>query len=43
MFREALRLAKEDSPFYRRKLHGIEREDIQTFEDVAKVLGMNAE
>jgi len=36
-FREALRWAKEDSPFYKRKLRGIEPEDIRTFEDIAKV------
>ncbi len=36
-FREALRWAKERSPFYRRKLQGIEPEDIRTLEDVAKV------
>ena len=36
-FREALRWAKEDSPFYRKKLHGIEPEDIRTFEDISKV------
>jgi phenylacetate-CoA ligase len=36
-FREVLRWAKENSPFYKRKLHGIEPEDIRTFEDVAKV------
>jgi hypothetical protein len=36
-FREALRWAKERSPFYRRKLEGIEPEDIRTLEDVARV------
>jgi phenylacetate-CoA ligase len=36
-FRETLRWAKESSPFYRKKLHGIEPEDIRTFEDIAKV------
>ena len=36
-FREALRWAKERSPFYRRKLEGIEPEDIRTVEDVSKV------
>jgi len=36
-FRELLRWAKESSPFYKRKLRGIEPEDIQTMEDVAKV------
>jgi len=36
-FRETLRWAKEDSPFYRKKLHGIAPEDIRTFEDIAKV------
>jgi phenylacetate-CoA ligase len=36
-FRETLRWAKDGSPFYRRKLHGIEPEDIRTFEDIAKV------
>jgi phenylacetate-CoA ligase len=36
-FRETLRWAKEDSPFYRKKLHGIEPEDIRTFDDIAKV------
>jgi hypothetical protein len=36
-FRETLRWAKESSPFYRQKLHGIEPEDIRTLEDVAKV------
>jgi phenylacetate-CoA ligase len=36
-FRELLRWAKENSPFYKRKLHGIEPEDIRTKEDVAKV------
>jgi phenylacetate-CoA ligase len=36
-FRELLRWAKEKSPFYKKKLHGIEPEDIRTMEDVAKV------
>lgn len=36
-FREVLRWAKDTSPFYRKKLQGIEPEDIKTFEDVAKV------
>jgi phenylacetate-CoA ligase len=36
-FRELLRWAKDQSPFYKRKLHGIEPEDIRTMEDVAKV------
>ena len=36
-FRELLRWAKENSPFYKRKLRGIEPEDIRTMEDVAKV------
>jgi len=36
-FRELLRWAKDNSPFYGRKLHGIEPEDIRTMEDVAKV------
>jgi phenylacetate-CoA ligase len=36
-FRETLRWAKEGSPFYRKKLHGIEPEDIRTLEDVARV------
>ena len=36
-FRELLRWAKDQSPFYRRKLHGIEPEDIRSMEDVAKV------
>jgi phenylacetate-CoA ligase len=36
-FRELLRWAKESSPFYERKLHGIEPEDIRTMQDVAKV------
>ena len=36
-FREALRWAKEDSPFYKKKLHGIEPEDIRTLEDISKV------
>jgi phenylacetate-CoA ligase len=36
-FRELLRWAKGSSPFYKRKLHGIEPEDIRTMEDVAKV------
>ncbi len=36
-FRELLRWAREASPFYKRKLHGIEPEDIRTMEDVARV------
>jgi phenylacetate-CoA ligase len=36
-FREVLRWAKQASPFYRKKLRGIEPEDIRTFEDVSKV------
>jgi len=36
-FREVLRWAKETSPFYRKKLRGIEPEDIRTLEDVSKV------
>jgi phenylacetate-CoA ligase len=36
-FRELLRWAKEHSPFYKRKLHGIEPEDIRTLEDLARV------
>jgi len=36
-FRDLLRWAKEQSPFYKRKLHGIEPEDIRTMQDVAKV------
>ena len=36
-FRELLRWAKDQSPFYKKKLHGIEPEDIRTMEDVAKV------
>lgn len=36
-FREVLRWAKDQSPFYKKKLHGIEPEDIRTMEDVAKV------
>jgi len=36
-FRELLRWAKERSPFYEKKLHGIEPEDIRTIEDVTKV------
>ena len=36
-FRELLRWAKENSPFYKRKLRGIEPEDIRTMGDVAKV------
>jgi phenylacetate-coenzyme A ligase PaaK-like adenylate-forming protein len=35
-FREICRWAKENSPFYKRKLYGIEPEDIRTLEDVAK-------
>lgn len=36
-FRELLRWAKDQSPFYKRKLRGIEPGDIRTMEDVAKV------
>jgi len=36
-FRELLRWGKDNSPFYGRKLRGIEPEDIRTMEDVAKV------
>jgi phenylacetate-CoA ligase len=36
-FRELLRWAKDQSPFYKKKLHGIEPEDIRTMGDVAKV------
>ncbi len=36
-FREELRWAKETSLFYRKKLHGIEPEDILTLEDIARV------
>jgi phenylacetate-CoA ligase len=36
-FREVLRWAKQASPFYRKKLHGIEPEDIRTLEDVSRV------
>jgi phenylacetate-CoA ligase len=36
-FRDLLRWAKDLSPFYKRKLRGIEPEDIRTMEDVAKV------
>jgi phenylacetate-CoA ligase len=36
-FRELLRWAKDNSPFYGRKLRGIEPEDIRTMDDVAKV------
>jgi phenylacetate-CoA ligase len=36
-FRELLQWAKEKSPFYKRKLQGIEPEDIKTLEDVARV------
>lgn len=36
-FRETLRWAKEGSPFYRKKLHGIEPEDIRTLEDIGRV------
>jgi phenylacetate-CoA ligase len=36
-FRELLRWAKEQSPFYKKKLRGIEPEDIRTMGDVAKV------
>jgi len=35
-FRELLRWGKDNSPFYGRKLRGIEPEDIRTMEDVAK-------
>lgn len=36
-FREVLQWAKAASPFYKKKLYGIEPEDIRTLEDVAKV------
>jgi phenylacetate-CoA ligase len=36
-FRELLRWAKENSPFYRRKLQGINPQDIKSIEDVARV------
>jgi phenylacetate-CoA ligase len=36
-FKEVLRWAKQASPFYRKKLRGIEPEDIRTLEDVSKV------
>jgi len=36
-FREFLQWAKENSPFYRRKLQGIDPQDIRSLEDVAKV------
>jgi len=36
-FRELLRWAKENSPFYRRKLRGIDPQDIESLEDVARV------
>ena len=36
-FRELLRWGKDNSPFYGRKLRGIEPEDIRTMEDVAKI------
>lgn len=36
-FREVLRWAKEASPFYKKKLRGIEPEDIRSFEDISKV------
>ncbi len=36
-FRELLRWAKERTPFYRKKLHGIEPEDIRTLQDVERV------
>lgn len=36
-FRETLRWAKEGSPFYRKKLHGIEPEDIRTLEDIGRI------
>jgi len=36
-FREVLRWAKQASPFYRKKLRGIEPEDLRTLEDVSKV------
>jgi phenylacetate-CoA ligase len=36
-FRELLRWAKDQSPFYGKKLHGIDPEDIRSMEDVAKV------
>jgi phenylacetate-CoA ligase len=36
-FRELLQWAKENSPFYRRKLQGIDPQDIKSLEDLAKV------
>lgn len=36
-FRELLRWSQENSPFYKKKFHGIEPEDIRTLEDLAKV------
>jgi len=36
-FRELLQWAKENSPFYRRKLQGIDPQDIRSLEDVAKI------
>jgi phenylacetate-CoA ligase len=36
-FRELLQWAKENSPFYRRKLQGINPQDIRSLEDLAKV------
>jgi phenylacetate-CoA ligase len=36
-FRELLQWAKENSPFYRRKLQGIDSQDIKSLDDVAKV------
>ncbi len=37
LFRVLLQWAKENSPFYRRKLHGIDPQDIRSLEDIAKV------
>ncbi len=36
-FRELLRWSQENSPFYRRKMKGINPEDIRTLDDLAKV------
>ncbi len=36
-FRELLQWAKENSPFYQKKLQGIDPQDIRSLEDVAKV------
>src|SRR5512136_21567 len=36
-FRELLRWSQENSPFYKKKVRGIEPEDIRTLEDLAKV------